>query len=112
MMALVTEVHPFDDGNGRVARLTVNAELSTAGRVRIVIPTVFRSNYLVALNAISAGTDHGASLLAVLDFTQKWVAAVDWSDYAAADATMTACNAYLDPATADASDRNLILPPR
>ncbi len=112
MMALVTEVHPFDDGNGRVARLTVNAELSTAGRVRIIIPTVFRSNYLVALNAISAGTDHGASLLAVLDFAQKWVAAVGWSDYADADATMTACNAYLDSATADASGRSLILPPR
>ena len=29
-----------------------------------------------------------------------------------ADATMTDCNAYLDPTTADASGRNLILPPR
>ncbi len=48
MMALVTECHPFDDGNGRAARLMANAELSAAGQVRLVIPTVFRNNDLLA----------------------------------------------------------------
>lgn len=112
MMVLVTEVHPFDDGNGRVARLTVNAELSAAGRVRIVIPTVFRNDYLVALNAVSGGVGRGESLLTVLDYAQQWVAAVDWSSYEGADRTMVACNAYLDPAKADAAEQRLILPPR
>ncbi len=109
MMVLVTEVHPFDDGNGRVARLTVNAELSAAGRVRIVIPTVFRNDYLVALNAVSGGVGRGESLLAVLDFAQQWVATVDWSSFDVADRTMVACNAYLDPVKADASGQRLVL---
>ena len=38
----------FDDGNGRLARIMVNAELSAAGQVRVVIPTSFRDNYLAA----------------------------------------------------------------
>lgn len=40
MMFLVTEVHPFDDGNGRLARLMMNAELVAAGQSRIITPTV------------------------------------------------------------------------
>ena len=48
MMFLVTEVHPFADGNGRLARIMMNAELVAAGEDRIVIPTVFRDNYLAA----------------------------------------------------------------
>lgn len=53
MMLLLTEVHPFDDGNGRVARILANAELSTAGQVRIVIPTSYRNDYLAGLNGVS-----------------------------------------------------------
>lgn len=53
MMALVTECHPFDDGNGRIARLAANAELSAAGEVRLVIPNVYRNNYLAALSGFS-----------------------------------------------------------
>jgi len=43
MMFLLTECHPFDDGNGRVARLLANAELSRAGQVRLIIPTCTRT---------------------------------------------------------------------
>ncbi|MGI8824377.1 MAG: Fic family protein [Chloroflexota bacterium] len=32
LMLLITECHPFDDGNGRVARLIANGALSRAGR--------------------------------------------------------------------------------
>ena len=81
MMALVTECHPFDDGNGRVARLTANAELSVAGDVRLVIPTVYRNNYLAALSGFSNRAGHGEQLIAVLEFAQRWSAAVDWSSY-------------------------------
>ena len=34
-MFVVSEVHPFNDGNGRLARLVMNAELSAAGACRI-----------------------------------------------------------------------------
>jgi Fic family protein len=50
MMFLVAEVHPFADGNGRVARIMMNAELVAARESRIIVPTVFRNNYLMALN--------------------------------------------------------------
>ena len=110
MMALVTECHPFDDGNGRVARLTANAELSAAGEVRIVIPTVYRSNYLAGLGALSNGTGKGDPLVAVLEFAQRWTGAVDWSDYTATNAILMSCNAFDDAIQAEATGRRLRMP--
>lgn len=49
MMFLVSEVHPFLDGNGRIARVMMNAELTTAGFSKIIIPTVFREDYIGSL---------------------------------------------------------------
>ena len=46
MMFLIAEVHPFADGNGRTARIMMNAELAAAGEERIIVPTVYRANYL------------------------------------------------------------------
>src|SRR5205823_6347889 len=46
MMFLVSEVHPFVDGNGRVARAMMNAELVATGQERIIIPTAYRTDYL------------------------------------------------------------------
>ena len=43
-------IHPFEDGNGRIARLLVNYTLHRYGYPMIVIPTTDRSNYLDALN--------------------------------------------------------------
>jgi Fic family protein len=42
-------VHPFEDGNGRIARLLVNYILLRNGYPMIVIPTIDRSNYLETL---------------------------------------------------------------
>lgn len=53
MMFLVSDVHPFVDGNGRTARIMMNAELLSAGRSTIIIPTVFRDDYLTALRALT-----------------------------------------------------------
>jgi Fic/DOC family len=108
-MALVTESHPFNDGNGRVARLTANA-LSVAGQVRIVIPTVYRNNYLAGLTGFSNRAGRGESLVAILDHAQKWTAAIDWSTYAGADEMLERCNAYLDPDLADATGQRLRFP--
>jgi len=110
IMALVTECHPFDDGNGRVVRLAANAELSAAGEVRIVIPTVYRNNYLAGLNAFSNGTGGGTPLIAVLEFAQRWTAAIDWEDYAACSELLERCNAFLDPVRAESSGQRLRMP--
>jgi hypothetical protein len=53
MMFLVSEVHPFVDGNGRIARIMMNSELVAARGVTIIIPTVFREDYLNALRAMT-----------------------------------------------------------
>ena len=110
MMVLVTECHPFDDGNGRLARLTSNAELSAAGQVRALIPTVYRNDYLAALAGLSNGAGHGESLVAVLEYAQRWSAAVDWTTFERADATLTACDAYVDAGVADRTGRRLRFP--
>jgi hypothetical protein len=112
MMLLVTEVHPFDDGNGRVARLAANAELSAAGQVRFVVPTVYRNNYLAGLAGVSNRAGRGESLIAVLDFAQRWTAAVDWRTFDTAHADVEASNGYLDPALADSAGQVLRMPAR
>jgi len=49
MMFLISEVHPFLDGNGRIARVMMNAELTAARSSKIIIPTVYREDYIGAL---------------------------------------------------------------
>jgi Fic family protein len=52
-MRVVTEVHPFIDGNGRTARLAMNCMLSAEKLSRIIIPTVYAEDYLLPLKALS-----------------------------------------------------------
>ena len=99
MMFVLSEVHPFDDGNGRITRALMNAELVAAGDTRIIIPTVFRDDYLTGLRTLSrAGEPH--PFILALDFAQRWVAALDWSSFAAAEAAMTATHAFARPSSA------------
>ncbi len=109
MMFLISEVHPFADGNGRVARVMMNAELVAGGEERIVLPTVFRGNYLAALRALSR-TGRAEPLVRVLDYGQRWTAAVDWSSLEAARRELEACNAFLDSDEAEAEGRRLRMP--
>jgi len=53
MMFMISEVHPFTDGNGRIARIMMNANLVKAGQTRIIIPTVYREDYLGALRQLT-----------------------------------------------------------
>ncbi|MET4084029.1 Fic family protein [Pedobacter sp. UYP30] len=57
IMFLISEVHPFNDGNGRIARIMMNAELSKARQSKIIIPTVFRIDYIGALRQLTRRTD-------------------------------------------------------
>lgn len=110
MMFLITECHPFDDGNGRVARLLSNAELSRAGEVRLIIPTSFRNNYLAALSGTSRGAGAGESLVSTMAFAQRWTAAVDWSSWEPAVAGIERSNGFLDAGLAESTGRRLRLP--
>jgi hypothetical protein len=109
MMFLISEVHPFADGNGRAARIMMNAELVAAGENRIVVPTVYRNNYLMALKALSQNSVTGA-LVRIMDFAQRYTAAVDFSDLDRARSILEKTNAFADPNEADAAGIRLVLP--
>ncbi len=108
MMFLISEVHPFADGNGRTARIMMNAELAAAGEERIIIPTVYRSNYLSALKVLSQ-TGQPEPLIRTLDYAQKWVASVDWGGLDTTEEQLMRCNAFFDPSTADEEGKRLRL---
>lgn len=60
IMFVVAEVHPFVDGNGRIARKMMNAELVAEGLERIIIPTCFREDYLLGLRSLTRHTNFNA----------------------------------------------------
>jgi len=109
MMYLIAEVHPFTDGNGRIGRVFMNAELSAAGLQRIAIPLSYRDNYLQGLRALSRGGDP-RPLVRVLDFAQRYAAAIDWSELATAEAALRATNAFVTPDEAEERGVRLRLP--
>lgn len=57
MMFMVSEVHPFLDGNGRIARVMMNAEMVKADQAKIIIPTVYRDDYMGALRKLTRQQD-------------------------------------------------------
>jgi hypothetical protein len=109
MMFLISEVHPFADGNGRAARIMMNAELVAAGENRIIVPTVYRNNYLMALKALSQNGVAGA-LVRVMDFAQRYTAAIDFSDLHRARSILERTHAFGDPNEADAAGIRLVFP--
>ena len=57
MLFMISEVHPFNDGNGRISRIMMNAELVHADQSKIIIPTVFREDYLNGLRRLTRRGD-------------------------------------------------------
>lgn len=109
MMFLVSEVHPFTDGNGRTARLMMNAELVAAGEERIIIPTVLRDNYIDALKALSRARNP-EPIVRTLDYAQRWVAAIDWRGLTETTAELERCHAFLEPHEAELRGVRLRVP--
>ena len=57
ILIVTSEVHPFADGNGRLSRIMMNSELTAAGQSKIIVPTVFRPDYIGALRCLSRRGD-------------------------------------------------------
>lgn len=95
MMVLVAEVHPFADGNGRIARIMMNAELVARDQERIIIPTAYRTDYLTALKAFSHNglTD---PLIRMLDVAHSYTHRIDWTDLERARTDLAATNAFAE----------------
>lgn len=90
---LVSEVHPFDDGNGRLSRLLMNAELSRCGRCRIIIPTLFHEQYVDAQRALSR-RDDPEPLIRALGRIAQWTTLFDYQDLKQVVPAMKQANAF------------------
>jgi fido (protein-threonine AMPylation protein) len=103
---LVAEVHPFDDGNGRLARAVMNAQYVAGDEQRAVVPTISRNDHLRALRRLSR-QDRPDLFVTCLDRLRRWTAGVDWSTLATSRHDLERANAFVD--ADDAEDRGLQL---
>lgn len=76
---LISEVHPFDDGNGRISRIVMNAELSRTGEARIIIPTLFHEEYVDCQRQLSRQNEP-IGIIHALTLMQRWTIAFDFSE--------------------------------
>lgn len=91
---LMSDVHPFNDGNGRLSRLMMNAELSRCERCRIIIiPTRYREQYVDAQRALTRRDDPEA-LIRALSHIARWGTLFDYRDLDQVVATMKRANAF------------------
>lgn len=96
---VVAEIHPFDDGNGRAARVMMNAELTAAHQCRIIVPTVFRQDYLDGLRMLSR-QDDPSIFIKSMRFLHDFTASIDFANYDQAKSELNAANAFDEPDSA------------
>ncbi len=97
LMFLVAEVHPFLDGNGRIARIMMNAELVAAGQTKIIIPNVYREDYLGVLRKLTRKSEP-LPYVQMLERAWEFSAQLQGDDFDATQAYLHACDAFLEPA--------------
>ena len=95
ILFVTSEVHPFADGNGRISRIMMNAELTAAGQRKIIVPTVFRPDYIGALRRLSRDGDPEvlvAAMSRLWDFS-RWLSS---GDFETLKGRLEASNAFSD----------------
>jgi len=95
MMFLISEVHPFLDGNGRIARVMMNAELVTAGESKIMIPTVYRDDYIGALRRLTRKKDPDA-YIRMMERAREFSENVYGDNRDDMENYLLSCNAFLE----------------
>ncbi|RXR31319.1 cell filamentation protein Fic [Flavobacterium piscinae] len=93
IMFMISEIHPFLDGNGRIARIMMNAELVKANQTRIIIPTVYRDDYLGALRRLTRNDDP-AVYIRMLQRVQEFSATLSAIDMETLENQLTQSNAF------------------
>ena len=93
---MISEVHPFDDGNGRLSRIMMNSELVSQDQYKLIIPIVQRDSYL---NGLRSATRQGRfrTMVKVLHQLQCYTASLDWSEYDEVKLTLEANAADKEP---------------
>lgn len=95
IMFVISEIHPFLDGNGRVARVMMNAELTKAMQSKIIIPTVYREDYLGALRKLTRQSDP-KPYIRMLARTHEFSATIVSEDMDKMQALLEQSNAFLE----------------
>ena len=95
MLFMVSEIHPFDDGNGRVSRIMMNAELTHANETKIIIPTVFRTDYLDALRKFTRQSDPTA-LIRAMSRVHRFSAQLQTENFETLQLQLERANAFSD----------------
>ena len=95
ILFMISEVHPFTDGNGRISRIMMNAELSAAGMSKIIIPTVYRIDYIDALKRLTQNGEP-ATIIRAMERVRLFSSGLDGSDYDSLKAYLEQCNAFRD----------------
>lgn len=90
---LISELHPFGNGNGRLCRLVMNAELSRCGCGRIIIPTLFHPQYVDCARALTRAQSPGGFMRCPVKMAQ-WSSQFDYADLDKLIATLRTNNAY------------------
>jgi len=96
MMFFISEIHPFLDGNGRIARVMMNAELVKQGQAKIIIPTVYREDYLGAIRRLTRQRDPDA-LIRMLQRVHEFSENIYDDDMDAMQAYLESCHAFDEP---------------
>jgi len=96
MQFLIAECHPFDDGNGRISRIMMNAELHADEQHKLIVPTVHRESYLNGLRQASR-EGRFKTLVKVFYQLQHYTASIDWIDYGEAREQLESHQAHLQP---------------
>ncbi len=96
IMFVVSEVHPFNDGNGRIARVMMNAELVAQGCTKLIIPNVYREDYMLALRKLSRERDAGP-YIRMMDRAHAWSHWLYPSSLDDMQQQITVSNAFKEP---------------
>lgn len=96
MMFLVSEVHPFLDGNGRIARVMMNAELVKEGQSKLIIPTVYREDYMLALRKLTRQSDP-EPYIRMLQRAHEFSKNIFGEDRDEMENYLKACDAFKEP---------------
>lgn len=93
---LIVLVHPFNDGNGRTARIMMTKELVGGGQSRIVVPTIYRSDYVGGLRVLSSGSMDAAPLVRAMLRCQSVTARIASPDLDEAIRLWASTHAFLE----------------
>ena len=95
MLFMISEVHPFTDGNGRISRIMMNAELVAANQSKIIIPTVFREDYLNSLRRLTRKREPSIFVRA-MSRVREFSSNITGDDFGQTRQYLEKCNAFKD----------------